>query len=219
MMVVYHFSFDLNYFGVIHSDFNHDRFWLAFRDVIVTSFMILVGVSLALVQRGASTPLYLSAHFWRRIAVVVVCALLVSGASYVIFPATFISFGILHCIAVVSLLACPLAAYPRVAMLLGIVLVIIGNTLQLPLFDAPWLNWLGLMTHKPATEDYVPVLPWLGVVCIGIGVGTWLVAQLQTSAAPGRDRTPQWLAWLGRHSLLVYMLHQPVLMGILRIAL
>jgi len=213
LMIVYHFSFDLNWFGFIRSDFDHDPFWLGFRGMIVSSFMLLVGVSLLLARRAGVTP----RHFWRRIALIGSCAILVSVASYLTFPQTFITFGILHCIAVSSVLAWPATRFPRAALLAGALIVAVGNLVALPLFDTPWLQWLGLMTHKPATEDYVPLLPWLGVVMIGIGVGHWLSLRQFAPLRPLSRFAPRWLVWLGRHSLLVYMLHQPVLVGLLRV--
>ena len=69
-------------------------------------------------------------------------------------------------------------------------------------------NWLGLVSHKPVTEDYAPVFPWLGVMCFGLAVGP----ALSQSAA---SKPVRGLAWLGRWSLSYYMLHQPVLIGVL----
>jgi uncharacterized membrane protein len=215
LMVVYHFAFDLVWFRVLHADFNHDPFWLGFRGLVVSLFLGLVGVSLVLAQR---TRPGLGA-FWRRIALIAVCAALVSAVSYVTFPQTFITFGVLHCIAVSSVLARPLVAWPRLAVLLGIALIAIGNAVHLPAFDAPWLNWVGLMTHKPLTEDYVPLLPWLGVVLVGIGIGHWLRARERGAIVALSQATPGWLAWMGRHSLLIYLVHQPVLVGLLRVLL
>ncbi len=108
LMIVYHFSFDLNWFGYIRADFDHDAFWLDFRGVIVSAFMLLVGLSLLLARRAGVTP----RHFWRRIALIAFCAILVSVASYLTFPQTFITFGILHCIALASVLAWPVDALP-----------------------------------------------------------------------------------------------------------
>jgi uncharacterized membrane protein len=214
LMLVYHSAFDLAWFRVIRADFNHDPLWLGFRAVIVTLFLALVGVSLVLAKRAhPGLP-----PFWRRIALIVFCAVLVSIASYLTFPQTFISFGILHCIAVASVLARPLVAHPRVAFVAGIAVVALGATVQLPLFDTRWLNWVGMMTHKPATEDYVPLVPWLGVVLIGVALGA-LVPRAQRPLEAASRSTPTWLAWAGRHSLIIYMVHQPVLVGILRVAL
>src|SRR6202023_555198 len=209
MMIVYHAAFDLNWFHVISADFNHDRFWLSFRDLIVSSFLLLVGVSLVLASRAGISP----KRFWRRIALVGACALLVTVGSYVTFPKTFISFGILHCIVVSSILAWPLVRFPRAALIVGIAVILIGVAIGLPLFDLPWLNWVGLMTHKPATEDYVPLLPWFGVVLVGVSIGRWLLERHMHDLRQISRASPKWLTLLGRHSLLVYMIHQPILVG------
>jgi uncharacterized membrane protein len=213
MMIVYHAAFDLNWFHIISADFNHDRFWLSFRDLIVGSFLLLVGVSLVLASRAAISP----RQFWRRIALVGTCAMLVTLGSYVTFPKTFISFGILHCIVVSSILGGPLVRFPRAALVVGIVVIVGGVAIGLPLFDLPWLNWVGLMTHKPATEDYVPLLPWFGVVLVGISIGWWLLERHLHDLRQMSRASPKWLTWLGRHSLLVYMIHQPIMVGVLRV--
>jgi len=213
LMIAYHFAFDLVWFRVFRADFNHDAFWLGCRGIIVTLFLGLVGVSLVLAQRAHPG----ARAFWRRVALIAGCAVLVSGASYVAFPQTFITFGVLHCIALSSILARPLVNWPRLALLAGIAILAMGNTLHLPLFDTPWLNWIGMMTHKPATEDYVPLFPWLGVVLVGVAVGNWLLARERVALVTLGRITPAWLAWLGRHSLLVYLVHQPLLVGILRV--
>jgi uncharacterized membrane protein len=213
MMIVYHAAFDLNWFHIISADFNHDGFWLSFRDLIVGSFLLLVGVSLVLASRAGISP----RQFWRRIALVGTCAMLVTLGSYVTFPKTFITFGILHCIVVSSILGWPLVRFPRAALVVGIVVIVGGVAIGLPLFDLPWLNWVGLMTHKPATEDYVPLLPWFGVVLVGISIGWWLLKRHMRDLRQMSRASPKWLTWLGRHSLLVYMIHQPIMVGLLRV--
>ena len=211
LMIAYHFAFDLSWMRIVAIDFPHDPFWLTARDFIVTWFLLLVGVSLMLARHAQQSM----RGFWRRIALIVLCALLVSAASYVTFPQTFITFGILHCIAVASVLARPLLRWPLVALVLGALIIAAGVTLQFPIFDARWLNWVGMMTHKPATEDYVPLVPWLGVVVVGVAAGAWIAGRERPAVISLGRMSPNWLAWLGRHSLLVYMVHQPVLVGIL----
>jgi len=198
LMVVYHFAFDLAWFRVIQADFNNDRFWLGARALIVTLFLGLVGVSLVLAKRAhpGTRP------FWRRVMLITGCAVLVSLASYLTFPQTFITFGILHCIALSSVIARPLIDFPRVALLAGIAIVALGATVQVPWLDAPWLNWIGMMTHKPPTQDYVPLFPWLGVVLIGVALGYALGSEQRKLGAAGR-LAPRWLVWLGRHSLIL----------------
>ena len=122
----------------------------------------------------------------------------------------------LHAIAVSSVIARPLIGFPRVALIAGMAIIALGTTIQLPLFDRPWLNWVGMMTHKPATEDYVPLFPWLGVVLLGVAIGA-VLPRMQRSLAAADRFTPTWLAWLGRHSLIIYLVHQPLLVGALRV--
>jgi uncharacterized membrane protein len=210
LMFVYHFSFDLRYYRVIAADFEHDPFWLAFRALIVTSFMLLVGISLVLADRAGAT----ARHFWKRIALIAACAVAASVGSYVLFPRTFIFFGILHCIAVASIVAWPLVRRPLLVLGIGIAVIVAGLAYSNPLFDTRALAWLGFTTYKPATEDYVPLFPWAGVVFIGVAVGQALsrIAFRPLATLAG---APRWLQFLGRHSLVVYMVHQPILLGVL----
>ena len=208
LMIVYHFAFDLRFYGVTNSDFEHDLFWLSFRALIVTSFMALVGMSLVLADQARSTRL----HFWRRIAIIAGCACLVSIASYLTFRRTFIYFGILHAIAVASVLVSPLVRRPRAAIAIGVAVVAAGVFWSDPAFNARWLSWIGFVTEKPPTEDYVPLAPWAGVVALGVAAGNWLARDGFRALAPA-GRAPAWLRWMGRHSLLVYMSHQPLLLG------
>jgi uncharacterized membrane protein len=214
LMIVYHFAFDLRFYGVTASDFEHDPFWLGFRAIIVSLFMGLVGMSLVLADRAGAS----AAHFWRRVAVIGACALAVTAASAIAFPRSFIYFGILHCIAVASVLAWPFVRWPAAAFGVGAAIIVAGLTLSSPVFDNPVLSAVGFVTHKPLTEDYVPLAPWAGVVFIGIGLGNLLARQSFRILAP-LIQAPPLLFWLGRRSLAVYMVHQPILLGLLWLAL
>jgi uncharacterized membrane protein len=208
LMLIYHFCFDLRYFRVIAADFEHDPFWLGFRALIVASFLALVGIGLVLADHARVSRV----RFWRRIGVIAACALAASFGSYLMFPRSFIFFGILHCIAVSSILAAPLARRPWLALAAGAAVVAAGLTLSWPAFDRRSLAWIGFVTAKPIAEDYVPLAPWAGVVLIGIAAGHALLATRFAVLAP-LVRAPRALQWLGRHSLAVYMVHQPVLLG------
>lgn len=213
-MVAYHLSFDLRLFGLARLDFENDPFWLAARAAIVSTFLGLVGVSLVL-ARDAGVA---AAQRWRRIATIAACALAVSVASWLAFPTSYIWFGILHCIAVASVVAWPFTRSPRLALACGAAVIVAGLVVTHPAFDSRALAWIGFTTHKPATQDYVPLFPWLGATLVGIAAGD---ALLRRSFAPLAflANAPRPLAWLGRHSLVVYMIHQPLLIGALALAL
>ncbi|MBI3562101.1 MAG: DUF1624 domain-containing protein [Gammaproteobacteria bacterium] len=214
MMLSFHFSYDLSYFRFVQWNFYSDPFWLHYRSVILSTFLVVVGISLWLAHHHAIQ--------WRsarqRLLLLLANAALVSLGSYLLFKQRFIAFGILHFIAVASVCALPWIRRPWLALCAGLGLIVVGNTVQLPLFDHPWLHWIGLMTHKPASEDYVPLLPWLGVVYLGIflghaGIGWEFFPPLaRWRVGSGFSRS---LGWMGRHSLLIYMVHQPLLMGVL----
>jgi uncharacterized membrane protein len=214
MMFAYHFSFDLNYFGVVRQNFYRDEFWIVARGCILGSFLVLVGISLALATRhGLRWQAYCT-----RLVQIAACAIVVSIGSYLMFPASWIYFGVLHFIAVASVLGTAFARLAWANLAIGAVLIAIGMSTALPLFDHPWLSWFGLMTHKPVTEDYVPLLPWFGVVLIGMFIGKRIFGDaLQSPALQWRAGGPigRPLAWAGRHSLIIYMVHQPVLIGVL----
>jgi uncharacterized membrane protein len=212
-MIVYHFCFDLRYFGVIRADFEHDPFWLTARTLILSSFLLLAGVSLVLADRSGTTAV----QFWRRVGEIAACALVVSVASYLMFPTTFIWFGVLHAIAITLVLARPFVREPIVALVVGMAMIVVGASFSHPLFDRFSLGWIGFMTSKPYTEDYVPLFPWAGVLFCGIAAGHALVRN-RFALVASLGRSPRWLTWAGRHTLAIYMVHQPVLIGALWLA-
>jgi len=211
-MVAYHFCFDLRYFRLARWDFEHDPFWLTARALILSSFLLIAGISSVLARADPRAD----ARWLRHAAVIGAAALLVTAASAMMFPRSFIWFGVLHAIAVSLLLARPLVDRPRMAAAIGAAVIIAGVTLASPSFDNRWLGFLGFTTRKPVTEDYVPLFPWTGVLLLGIAAGHALVAN-QFAALEPLGAAPRLLRVLGRHSLAVYLLHQPLLLGSLAV--
>jgi uncharacterized membrane protein len=218
-MAVFHFCYDLNHYGYLSpwQQFQVDPFWIGQRTAIVTLFLLCAGMGQAVaLQEGQGWM-----RFWRRWAQVAGCALLVSAGSALMFPRSWISFGVLHGIAVmlviVRLVAPPLLARGSSGRLvlgaIAVAALLLPRVVQHPFADTRWTNWTGLVTRLPRTEDFVPVLPWLGVVLAGVLLADALLRR-RPQALAGRVPAPlQPLAVLGRWSLSFYMLHQPVLIG------
>lgn len=213
-MIVYHFCFDLRYFGVTRWDFEHDLRWLGARALILSSFLLIAGVSAVLAARRPLPRI----RWLRHIGVIGGAALLVSAGSYLLFPQSFIWFGVLHAIALSLLLAKPLVARPRLAAVAGVVIIVAGVTYANPAFDNRALGWIGFMTAKPITEDYVPLFPWMGVLLLGVAVGHAWVRTRFAALAP-LARVPRAVRFPGRHSLIVYLVHQPAMLALLWAAL
>jgi len=78
--------------------------------------------------------------------------------------------------------------------------------------SAGWLYPLGFMPPGFYSADYFPLLPWFFLFLIGTALGGWCLEhrenRILTASLPGA------LTWPGRHSLIIYVLHQPVLYGI-----
>ena len=213
-MIAYHFSYDLRFYRVVTWNFEHDPFWLFARTLIAGTFLMVAGIGLVLADRAGAPP----AHFWKRVGVIAACAVAVSVGSYLVFPRTFIYFGILHCIAVASLVAWPLVRYPWLSIGAGMLVVVAGVTYSDPAFNDRLMSMLGFMTFKPPTEDYVPLFPWAGAMLIGVAAGHALVRTAFRPLAP-LGSLPRWIGAMGRHSLAIYMVHQPVLLGALWLVL
>jgi len=214
MMFVFHFSYDLSFFGYVEINFLEEPFWANFRRIIVSSFLLLVGISIVLANRK---PLNIK-RFTRRLTLLIGYAFLVTLGSYFMFPESFIYFGILHFIVVASVFGLLFRKFYWFNLTFGIGLVLLDSLYSNTLFNDPAINWLGLMTYLPYTEDYVPLIPWFGVVLIGMFIG---------KAFFTANNTPKWLVWKatnpitktlafgGRHSLHIYILHQPIFIGLI----
>ncbi len=219
-MTLFHFSFDLTQFGYSKQNFYSDPFWTWQRALIVSLFLFCAGIGQAIaVAQGQSW-----ARFGRRWGRVLICALLVTVGSWLMYPQSFIYFGVLHGMALMLVIARLTTHWGGRLWLAGALAIALkfiavyamstwATAHLIDIFNAPALNWLGFITRLPITEDYVPLLPWLGVMWWGVATGHWLVKQPAWRWSQPVPKALKPLAILGRWSLSYYMLHQPVLIG------
>jgi len=223
-MVIYHLSWDLRYFGFITANVEEGLGWRAFARAIAGSFLLIVGISLVLSTRNG---LNLS-RFLRRLGIIVAAAAAITAATWLVFPDTFIFFGILHHIAVASVLGLLFLGIPVPIVVAAAVLCFAAPYFFTgAAFDSPALVWLGLSSVFPRTNDFVPLFPWFGIVLAGVaGARLWLTRSGSVDGRPPatgrRDSPGGWasdiLLWAGRHSLPIYLLHQPLLFGMVFLA-
>lgn len=219
-MVVFHFTWDLALFGLIGVDPEADPFWVWFARLTAGSFLGLVGVSLVLASRKG----FRREAFLRRFAVIVAAALAVSAATFaaermgLLGGVGFVYFGILHAIALVSLAAVPFLRAPLIVVALAAAAAFAAPMfLTSPAFNAWPLVWVGLSTALRPAVDYVPFLPWFGCALVGV-LGArlalrWRDDSFWTRWQP-RDFVGRALVTAGRWSLVIYLVHQPILFAL-----
>jgi uncharacterized membrane protein len=214
-MVTYHFSWDLSFLQLIATNILQIPAWRWFARSIAGSFLVLAGFGLALAHLQGFRRL----PFLRRLMKIGGAALAVTIGTYFAFPESYIFFGILHCIAVSSVLALPFLRLPPALTLIAAAVCLIAPWLfTSPALDAPWLDWLGLGSSDPVTNDYVPIFPWFGAVLIGVAAGKMLLAHRDTMALArwrAGSSLSRALIWAGRKSLPIYLIHQLILLGVL----
>ena len=210
-MISYHLTYDLEMFGWLRpGTATSGWFWLHAR-LTAGGFIFLAGVSLCLANRDRiDWP-----KVWRREAKIAAAAALVSLATYFAMPQAMIFYGILHSIALSSLVG---LAFLRLNFLVN--LLIAAAVFALPYYysnaalDGP-LVWLGLSGRVPLTMDYQPFFPWFAPMLAGLATGQ-MIAKFGLPKALDLKPSPlrAALAWPSRHSLKIYLLHQPVLIAL-----
>ncbi len=205
-MIVFHTAWDLAYWGWTDTGPAQSPAWMAFGHTVASTFLFVSGFCLVLAHpRGMRTAL-------RRIGILAAAAGIITAATRWLFPGEFIFFGIIHCIALANLVGLGFLRVPAwITLAAGCLSAIAPSLASSDRYGGVFWWCLGLSRSVPATLDYRPLLPWLAAVLFGVAA-----ARLWPKGQPLRlkDRWSQALAWAGRHSLALYIMHQPVLFGL-----
>ncbi|MBX3597328.1 MAG: DUF1624 domain-containing protein [Rhizobiaceae bacterium] len=213
-MAIYHFTWDLEFFGYADPGLTAIGGWKIFARCIASSFLFLVGFSLFLAHGNGIRW----NSFLKRLAMVAGAAVLITGVTYFATPQSFIFFGILHQIALASILGLLFLRLPAAALLLlAAAIIAIPYYFRAEIFQHPALWWVGLAPYNPRSNDYVPLFPWFGAVISGIAAAKFasaagLLDRLQRIEFP---RPTRFLDFIGRHSLAFYLIHQPVMIALI----
>lgn len=214
-MASYHFTWDLEFFSYLEQGTAETGPLKIYARCIASTFLFLVGIGLVLAhRRGIRWP-----AFGRRMAQIAGSAFAISLVTYFAIGPGWIFFGILHAIALMSLIGLAFLRLPVMVTALAA-----AGTLALPfyfrssVFDAPYFWWLGLSESLPRSNDYVPVFPWFAAVLSGIAVAKLCFHFNLFEKLANRPSGPRLLATAGRHSLVFYLAHQPVLFALVYLA-
>lgn len=205
LMITFHFGYDLSYFGYANYNTTVNIEWRVFRSTILSVFLLVVGMSAYLAY--AETINW--KKVFRRSMKLFLVSLLISLGSYSIFENSWIYFGVIHFIFVASLVSLFFVKFPNLSLLLGLGFLLSYN-LGYFHFDV-LLNFaiknLGFPLH---TEDIVSFTPWFGLVLIGI----FLMHHNLFTFRVKETKLTQGISFLGKHALVIYIVHQPILFGI-----
>jgi len=221
MMVLYHLLYNLHYFA--HYNVNvYSGFWMYFARTTATTFIFLVGVSLSVsffrTKKIHKDRNKLFMKYFRRGLKVFSWGLIITLVTWVFLREGFVIFGILHLIGISIILAYPFLKLRYWNLLIGLFCIFLGAYLKGFVFNFYWLSWLGFRPAQFYSVDYFPLLPWFGVVLIGIFFGNLLYSdcsrrfQLVDLSFFSGIKV---FCFLGKHSLLIYLLHQPLIIAVL----
>jgi uncharacterized membrane protein len=200
MMLVLNFVTDLNHFGIMNTETGDQWWWMA--RIAASLFVGISGVSYFLAHRLEYDFTKTSGRTQRLIF----WAFVITIITYIFEPSAYVRFGVLHLLALASIVAFPVARKPEFALGIGLILLII------PLSSNSNLVWLGLRETGFIAVDYFPLNPWLGIFFIGLA----LASRIYPEGKPLTEiQWPERWLWFGRNTLTIYVIHQPILIGLL----
>ncbi len=204
MMIAFHVVFDLNYFSVYEMNI-HSIMWFAY--ITAAIFITLVGICLAIsFSRGRKFS-----HFLFRGLKIFFFGMLITAATWFFAEEGTVWFGILHFIGISVIIAYPFLKYEKLNLVIAAVVFLSGLVLSGMTFSSSWMLWLGFMPFRFYTFDYFPLLPWFSLVLAGIFIGNRFYVRRRFKLPEVNNKIARLISFIGRHSLLIYLVHQPLL--------
>jgi uncharacterized membrane protein len=219
-MILLHLLWDLDYFGILPLNKN----FYSLNIIVPVMFFLLVGICQAVNNnKYQSQPKKMYLRTIQRGLWVLNLGILFTLLTAVFLPDRPILFGVLHCIGCCIILSVPFLKLKSLNIVFGILIILAGSVIG-TIFTGENANifQLAVGIHQSDiaahTIDYFPIIPWLGVCLLGIALGNILYKD-NKRRFPLPDlskyKPTKIFSWLGQHSLAIYLLHQPVIAGVL----
>lgn len=214
-VIVVHFLFDLSFFGGL--DLTLPAWYVFIQEYGGAIFVVLSGVCVTLGSKSV-----------RRGLIVFACGMLITAVTYGMYRLgmsgadVVVKFGVLHLLGVCMLVYPAFKKLPPAALtVLGLVIAITGYAIRGIIVPQRWLFPLGLTYEGFTSSDYFPLFPQLGYFLIGAAIGKTAYREKRTLLPGSFQKTgiARFFCWCGRQSLFIYLLHQPIVYGLLELVL
>ena len=214
-VIVVHFLFDLSFFGGL--DLTLPAWYVFLQEYGGAIFVVLSGVCVTLGSKSV-----------RRGLIVFACGMLITAVTYGMYRLgisgmdVVVKFGVLHLLGVCMLVYPAFKKLPPAMLtVLGLVIAITGYAIRGIIVPQHWLFPLGLTYEGFTSSDYFPLFPQLGYFLIGAAIGKTAYREKKTLLPGSFQKTPvaRFFCWCGRQSLFIYLLHQPIVYGLLELVL
>lgn len=222
-MVFLHILWDLDYFGLVPLDMNIYRF----QGVVPLMFFLLVGVCLA-VGKTKRDNLSIEKQKMRQQRLILrglkifSIGMVFTTITLIVMPGRPIIFGVLQFIGISIIWSVPFLKFRSYNILFAALFILAGFIVGGFVVENPTAIHLAIGLHQADAwkymVDYFPLIPWFGVTLLGIALGNFLYCgdERRFKMPDFSERKPvAAVSWLGRHSLAIYVLHQPVIAGAL----
>lgn len=229
LMLIYHFLYDLDFFGLIDVQLGSGLFLFIGRGaaslfILVSGIALSISHSRGLIQDSKHNSKYKKESFskyLKRGYKLFLMGFLLTIITWFFFPEQYIVFGILHFFGVAAVLVYPFLNYRKENLIFGLLFGLIGLYLKQKTFGFSGLLWLGFMPENFRTLDYFPIFPWFGVLLIGVFLGNTIYEGGKRQFKipyTGQNSFFRALSWTGKYSLPIYFIHQPIFLSLLFLA-
>jgi uncharacterized membrane protein len=224
IMIIFHILYDLNFFLI--TDFRlYSGILLYLARLSAAIFVLIAGISLSISYSRVKNRLKSNEivfKFLKRGCKTIFLGIIISVITWFYIPRGFVVFGILHFIGISIILSLIFISYRLLNIIFGIIIIFLGLYLRTFTFDFNFLIPLGFIPNNFWTIDYFPLLPWFGLILFGISIGN-IIYPNKKRKFEIMDRTKNMIiksfCFLGRNSLLIYFIHQPIIIGLIIIFL
>jgi len=223
LMLIYHFLFDLTYLELVNISLD-TTFWKLIARSSLIIFLLLVGIGISL--KAQKETLYrknkvnLFKTFFSKGIIIFALALLISITTKLITGDLYVRFGVLHLIAVSLIIFFPLRHFKKINLLISSIIIILSLLSSSITVQTSFFLSLGLTPVNFVSVDYVPFFPWSAVILIGIFLGNILYKNHSRQFSLFKicsHSLVKKLSCNGRQSLVIYLVHQPIIIVVLMI--